>query len=183
MTRKALLVAAAFLAAGPIHAQDKPAEAAAPAASAAPPEAPAPSGAKVIYILSQMRFAEGTAIDPAVLGECQLPTQGAELLESAARDAGINIVRDDVAAKSGKGRVFEVEITQATSSGNAFTGHLKLVTVRGRLLDDGKEIAVFSGSRNSRGGAFAGFKSSCSVLGRCLEALGKDMAFWLKQPR
>ena len=53
--------------------------------------------------------------------------------------------------------------------------------MRGRLLDDGKEGAQFSGSRSSMGGAFAGFKGSCSVLGRCLEALSKDMAVWLRQ--
>jgi hypothetical protein len=32
------------------------------------------------------------------------------------------------------------------------------------------------------GGAFGGFKGSCSVLGRTVKALGKDIAQWLVQP-
>ncbi len=31
-------------------------------------------------------------------------------------------------------------------------------------------------------GAFGGFKGTCSILGRCIEALGKDIATWLKDP-
>ena len=151
-----------------------------PAAEAPAAPKPAPSGGKVIFILSQMRYAQGLHVDPAVLSECQLPTQGVELLQSAARDAGVQVAVDDAAVKSAKGRVFEVEITQVVSAGNAFTGHRKQVGVRGRLLQDGKEIAVFNSSRTSMGGAFAGFKGSCSVLGRCLETLGKDMALWLR---
>jgi hypothetical protein len=33
------------------------------------------------------------------------------------------------------------------------------------------------------GGAFAGFKGSCSVLGRTVEALGEDIGGWLAAPR
>ena len=32
------------------------------------------------------------------------------------------------------------------------------------------------------GGAFAGYKGSCSVLGRTVKAMGKDVAQWLKAP-
>jgi hypothetical protein len=54
--------------------------------------------------------------------------------------------------------------------------------VRGKLYQDGKEIGAFTGRRNSMGGAFGGFKGSCSVLGRTVKALGKDIAQWLVQP-
>src|SRR5262245_18365715 len=139
-----------------------PAESTAPAAppasspaSAAPPAAsdPAPSGAKVIYIASEMRFAENTFIDPAVTSECRLTLQGVELLETAAKEAGIQLVRSDEAVKAAKGRVFVVVISQVLSTGNAFTGHRKQVGVVGRLMDGDKEIAVFRGARNSMGGA------------------------------
>lgn len=162
----------------------QPAAPAAPAAVSTPdkPAAtkPAPSGPKVIYVLSLMRFAQASSVDSAVLAECQLEQQGVELLETAARDAGLQMVRDDAAAKSAQGRTFEVEITNVVSAGNPFIGHRKQVSVRGRLLDGGKEVAIFNGTRSSMGGAFAGFKGSCSVLGRCLEALSKDMAVWLR---
>ncbi len=32
------------------------------------------------------------------------------------------------------------------------------------------------------GGLFAGFKGSCSVLGRTVKAIGKDIAEWLVNP-
>jgi len=138
-----------------------------------------PSGGRAITISSEMPYARDTFVDPAVINECKLPQQGAELLEAAAKAAGVELARSDN-LKSAKGRVFVVEITQVMSSGNAFTGHRKQVGVVGRLMDGDKELGVFRGARNSMGGAFAGFKGSCSVLGRCLEALSKDMAVWLK---
>jgi hypothetical protein len=156
------------------------APAAPPAAPAAATPAPAPSGGKVIFISSQMPYAPNAIIDTAVLTECQLPQQGAELLETAARGAGFNLVRNDAAVNSGKGRAFRVEIVNVVSAGNPFISHRKQVSVKGRLFEDGKEVGVFQNSRTSMGGAFAGFKGSCSVLGRCLEALASDMTVWLR---
>jgi hypothetical protein len=155
----------------------------APAAAPASAAAPLASGAKAIFVNTLMRYSVGANIDNAVLNECQLPQQGLELLDAAVREAGLSLVRDDAAVKAAKGRTFEVEIVSVVSAGNAFTGHRKQVSVRGRLLEGGKEVGIFNGTRSSMGGAFAGFKGSCSVLGRCLEALSKDMAVWLKQPR
>jgi hypothetical protein len=136
----------------------------------------------VIYIKRDVPYSDVKAIDRAILVECPLPEQGADLLEKAARRAGLNVVRDDDAVKAGKGRILQVEIVSAVSMGNAFTGHRKQVQVKGRLIEDGKEIGDFYGRRRSGGGAFAGFKGSCSVLGRCLDALAGDIAQWLKAP-
>ncbi len=157
----------------------------APTPTATPsPAAPVPPSAarpaKVIYLSQQMRYTNSAVIDSAVLTECQLPQQGAELLETAAREAGFNVLRNDQAVKAGRGRTFQVEITNVISAGNPFIGHRKQVTVRGRLFDDGKEVGNFQGTRSSMGGAFGGFKGSCSVLGRCLETLAKDMTLWLQ---
>jgi hypothetical protein len=71
----------------------------------------------------------------------------------------------------------------AVSMGNAFLGHQKFTKVRGTLLQDGTKVASFKARRNSMGGAFAGFKGSCSVLGRTVEAMGEDIATWLTDPR
>ena len=32
------------------------------------------------------------------------------------------------------------------------------------------------------GGAFGGFKGTCSILGRCIKAIGADIAKWLANP-
>jgi hypothetical protein len=76
-----------------------------------------------------------------------------------------------------------VEIFNVVSSGNAFIGHNKSMSVRVELLASGKVKAKTSFSRNSMGGFGAGFKGSCSVLGRVTKALGKDIADWLSQQR
>jgi hypothetical protein len=145
----------------------------------------APSGAvrvKTVTMGREMRYADPSAIAGAVLNDCKLPEQGAELLEVAARNAGITVVRDERAVKAGKGRTLQVEIVNVVSGGNAFIGHMKQVQVRGRLFENGKEIGNFSGRRSSGGGAFANFKGSCSVLGRCMETLAKDITLWLNNP-
>ena len=153
---------------------------AAPAAAA--PAAPAAAGATKVIIGREMSYVNALEISQAILAECQLPQQGAQMLVSAMRAAGFEPVVDDVAAQAGKGRVLLVQISDAVSGGNAFIGHRKQVKVRGRLLQDGKEVASFSGVRGSMGGAFAGFKGSCSVLYRCLEALSSDISTWMKNP-
>jgi hypothetical protein len=145
----------------------------------------APSGpvrVKTVTMGREMSYADTRVIAGAVLNDCKLPEQGAELLEVAARNAGINVVRDERAVKAGKGRTLQVEIVNVISSGNAFIGHMKQVQVRGRLFENGKEIGSFTGRRSSGGGAFANFKGSCSVLGRCMETLAKDITLWLNNP-
>ena len=135
----------------------------------------------VIYIGREMPFRDTKAIGRAILAECSLPQQGAELLETAARREGLNVVRNDDAVKAGKGRVLQVEIVDTTSFGNAYTGFHKAVEVKGRLTEDGNEIGDFSGRRDALSGALA-FRGTCSALRRCLDSLTSDIAQWLKNP-
>ena len=165
--------------AGETKAPEAPA--AAPAAAAPATAAPA-ANTRLVVVGRDMSYVDVNSISRSVLNECQLPQQGAQLLISAMREAGFEPVIDDQAAQAGKGRVLLVQISNAVSGGNAFIGHRKQVDVRGRLLEDGKEVATFTGVRSSMGGAFGGFKGSCAVLGRCLETLSKDIATWMKNP-
>jgi hypothetical protein len=135
-----------------------------------------------VYMTQLASYSDVRLINNAIVAECSLPKQQAELITSEAAKAGITVVRDDEAAKAGKGRVLQVEIADAISAGNAFIGHRKSVSIKGRLFEDGKEIGDFVGIRSSMGGAFAGFKGSCAVLGRCAETLASDVVRWLKNP-
>jgi hypothetical protein len=184
-TKGIAIVAAALLGAGSCHllmAQ----EAGTPPSQTAPAESPpaqsAPVTGGVIYLGAEAPYADAGRVDRAVLSECQLPQQQTEYILSAAREAGISVVRDPQAVNAGKGRILKLEIVDVTNWGNAFTGHRKQVALKGRLFEDGKEIGDFYGKRSSMGGIFAGFKGSCSVLGRCIEALARDMTPWLKSP-
>jgi hypothetical protein len=196
MNKASFGLALALLLSGQVFAQQagetKPAPEAPAAAPASPPAAaPAPdsppaaapaAGPMKVIVGRDMSYIDANNIAKAVLAECQLPQQGAQMLVSAMRAAGFEPVVDDQAAQAAKGRVLLVQISDAVAGGNAFIGHRKQVNVRGRLLQDGKEVATFTGIRSSMGGAFGGFKGSCSVLQRCLETLSKDISTWLKNP-
>jgi hypothetical protein len=154
------------------------------APDAAPPAAATPSPSapsSVIYIGRDMPYRDTKTINQAILAECRLPQRGAELLEAAARSAGLNVVRNEDAAKAGKGRVLEVEIINTSSYGNAYTGIHKAVELRGRLVEDGKEIGDFAGKRDALSGGLV-FRGTCTALTRCLESLASDIAQWLKSP-
>ncbi len=135
-----------------------------------------------IYINQTIPFTDENSIAKAILTECQLPERQAEYIEEVAKENGLNLIRDNEAVITRKGRVLLVEISNAISVGNPFTGHRKQVSIKGRLLEDGTEVASFSGLRSSMGGMFGGFKGSCVVLERCLATLAKDINGWLKAP-
>ena len=138
------------------------------------------ANASDISVASSIPWAENNRIAKNIKTECTLPTQLSEFIQSFAKSRKITVNRVDELPSSGK--VLEVEIVDSVSSGNAFTGHRKLTQVSGTLKEDGKAVASFEALRVSGGGAFGGYKGSCSVLGRTVKAIGKDIALWLEAP-
>jgi len=135
-----------------------------------------------ITIQNTVPFSPGNHIANNIKQECDLNQQLAVFIKEYAIEKGVELRGVDVLDMSGPGNVLKIEITDSVSQGNAFIGHRKFTAIRGELFDNGKLLASFTGARNSGGGAFAGFKGSCAVLGRTVKALGEDIATWLKQP-
>jgi hypothetical protein len=135
-------------------------------------------------MLREAPYADGSRIAGKIKQECvKLPGQLPAYTQQYAREHDIAVrLADSIDPQSG-GRVLVVEITDAVSRGNAFIGHQKYSEVEGTLWEDGTAVASFRGSRNSMGGFAAGYKGSCSVLGRTVKALGQDIAQWLKNPQ
>ena len=127
-------------------------------------------------------YVDESLIAKNVIEECGLPEAQMRVLREESVEAGVTLVENDEAVASRTGRVLVLETTNAVSSGNAFIGHHKQVGVRGKLFDNGAEVASFTAVRNSMGGFGAGFKSSCAVLYRCQGALARDVLGWLKNP-
>ena len=128
-------------------------------------------------------FAEDADIPKKVRAECtELQNQMAAYTEEFGREFGVEVELADDIDTQAEGRVLKMEIVEAVSAGNAFIGHQKSTRIRGTLFENGEKVASFKGRRNSMGGAFAGYKGSCSVLGRTVKALGKDVASWLAKP-
>lgn len=135
-----------------------------------------------ISMLSNSPYEDEDEIRQNILQECtKLGSKLSSFTQSFAKKKGININLVD-SLQGVEGKTLTVHMTDAVSSGNAFIGHRKFVEIEGTLWENGKKIASFKGQRSSGGGAFAGYKSSCSVLGRCVKTLGKDIARWLENP-
>lgn len=134
-----------------------------------------------IKIQKVIPYAKGNHIAGNIKSECDLNLQLSDFIAAAAGKNGMTIVQGKPTAKD-RGHVLLVEITDAISSGNAFIGHRKFTSIRGTLYKDGKVLAGFQARRNSMGGFWGAYKSSCSVLGRTVKTLGSDVARWLHSP-
>jgi len=124
-------------------------------------------------------LAEDNDISQAVKQECALGEQLADFIKEYAQEP---VEFTEGEPDTSNGRVLKLEIVDAVSMGNAFMGHQKSTRVRGTLYQDGEKVASFKARRNSMGGAFAGFKGSCSVLGRTIKVVGQDIGQWLRAP-
>lgn len=144
--------------------------------------AQAAQAADVVHVQRPVPFNENAEVPGAVRRECRLDEKLADFLAQYGREKGVTVeFAPQVTAASG-GQALVMEITDVVSDGNPFLGHHKAVTVKGKLYREGQLVGSFAGRRNSMGGAFGGFKGSCSVLGRSVKALGEDIAGWLASP-
>jgi hypothetical protein len=121
----------------------------------------------------------GTAVADN-LKKCGLPESQMESLMKQLSAEGISAQAAPSDAVPATGRYLQLRIEAAMAAGNAFTGHAKQVTTSAHLFENGKEVAQTTQTRDSMGGAFGGYKSSCNVLRRCTMTLGKDIAAWVK---
>jgi hypothetical protein len=123
-------------------------------------------------------FADSSGVSEKVRGECTLDTRLPRFIQDYARKMGIEVnLGSDT-----KGRVLALEFTTIVGPGGGAWSGAKSVTVKGTLTENGKVIGTFIGSRYSGGGIFAMYKGTCSILGRCIKTLGKDIANGLSNP-
>ncbi len=135
-----------------------------------------------VVIQNVTPYQEGHRIAKNIREECTIDSQLPQFIVEYGTEKGIEINAVDTVTKDSAESVLIVEITDAVSRGNAFVGHRKFTEIEGTLFNKGKKVASFRGSRVSGGGMFAGFKGSCSVLGRTVKALGSDVSAWLQNP-
>jgi len=140
----------------------------------------ATASADAVKIPRDVPYAADARIAENIKRECtDLGDKLAEFLAQYAGEHDVETVAVDHVDPHARGRVLVVEITDAVSGGNAFIGHRKSMSARAELFVDGVSKGDVNFTRDSMGGAAAAFKGSCSVLGRCTKALGRDLAEWL----
>lgn len=141
-----------------------------------------PVMAAQIHVQDPVPFNEAAIIAENIKAECRMGAQLATALGKNAPAHGNTIVFGSEPVNTGSGSALKLELVEAQSAGNAFTGHFKSAAVRGVLFENGQQVATVTARRVSRGGAFAGFKGSCDVLERTVNAIGNDLAIWLAKP-
>lgn len=139
------------------------------------------AGGGAIKVATNTPFKDPTVVDNRVREECdQIGTKLAMYLNEYATEYGVETVLVDSVDPKAGGKVLVVHITSAVSGGNAWIGHRKTMSAKAELFVDGEPQGFANFTRDSGGGFGGGFKGSCSVLGRCSKALGKDIAEWLR---
>lgn len=135
-----------------------------------------------IKVQKMIPFQKGARIAINIRNECNLQDQLSSFIKQYSLGEGVAVIRKNRVSKKSKGKALVVTITDSVSTGNAFIGHRKYTSIRGALYNNGKKQAGFTAARLSGGGAFGGFKGSCSVLGRTVKILGSDVSLWLLHP-
>ena len=135
---------------------------------------------KTIYIKSIIPYSNGNRIADNIKTECTINQQLAEFIKQYANENGLKVEFKNNASYNDLKLI--VEITDAMSSGGAFRGHNKFVTISGKLVKGNKSYGSFDAARISGGGFWGAYKSSCAVLGRTVKALGQDVSNWLSSP-
>ncbi|MCU7814944.1 MAG: hypothetical protein KZQ89_18330 [Candidatus Thiodiazotropha sp. (ex Lucinoma kastoroae)] len=135
-----------------------------------------------ILINTKTPFAEHAQVREKVKKECQLDTKLPVFIKQFADSDDIQVALQTEPFDMNKGKVLMLEITNVVAQGGGAWSGAKSMSIAGKLYDSGNMIGDFKAMRYSGGGAFGGFKGTCSIVGRCSKALGKDVANWLRNP-
>jgi len=135
-----------------------------------------------ITIANQAPFAQQLSVPEAVRAECNLPTKVIDFVKENANKNYDKVALADNVSASTPGQALSMKIVGLTGTGGGAYSGPKHVTVEGTLWENGKVKGTFTATRYSGGGAFGGMKGTCSILGRCVQAIGKDVGGWLLAP-
>jgi hypothetical protein len=140
------------------------------------------AGDKNITINSAAHYHDEKVIQANVLAECKsLGSQFSVATKNALEKNGWTVNLSDNINKPINGTKLQLKITNAFSGRGALWGHKKSVAIEASLYKNNKLVDTFNATRNSNGGFGAGFKSSCDILQRCTNTLGKDVSQWMKK--
>ncbi len=138
------------------------------------------AAADILAVPDVVPFAKSAAVPAAVKNECDLGKKLSSYLNSYGASQFDQVVSTSKAPKGAK--KLSLSMTQVQGRrGGAWSG-AKSVQVKGRLTRNGKVLGTFEALRVSGGGVFGGYKGTCSILGRCVKALGRDIATWAANP-
>ena len=142
---------------------------------------PAKQTGSGVLVIKQVNFKKGAAIRDAVKNECNLDGKLTQFIEKNAISEYAQILTGTSSIPA-NAQVLTIEIEQVQGGGGGAWSGGKMVLINGQLTERGKTLGNFKARRFSGGGVFGGYKGTCAILGRCVKALGKDIAGWLTHP-
>jgi len=149
--------------------------------------APTPSSKTVQHsgsgnlVIKPINFSKDAYIRDAVKQECKLRSKLFQFIEEHTASQYANILTDTNAGST-DAQILSIEIEQVQGGGGGAWSGGKMVLLKGTLTQNGRVLGDFKARRYSGGGVFGGYKGTCAILGRCVKALGKDIAEWLRHP-
>lgn len=142
---------------------------------------PATFAAGALVLQDKVPYDKEAVIPSAVRAECQLETKLPAFVREFAQGQFDQIVSTGDKAPQDAMQL-DMRITDVIGTGGGAWSGSKSVTIAGKLVKNGQVVGTFKARRLSGGGAWGGYKGTCSILGRCVKTLGKDVANWLQNP-
>ncbi|OGI43690.1 MAG: hypothetical protein A2V92_04590 [Candidatus Muproteobacteria bacterium RBG_16_65_31] len=134
-----------------------------------------------LYLQTPAAYDKGAAVNDKIKKECNIEVHVPNYIKAGAKDKFSEIVSATKLDKT-DGQSLSLMITNVTGVGGGAWSGPKGISIQGTLKSKGKVIGTFQARRTSSGGAWGGYKSTCSILERSAKALGKDVAAWLEKP-
>jgi hypothetical protein len=138
-------------------------------------QSPGGGGAIPATAVPPVTYGAEADVPAAVQDECELDTKIPQWLAEYAPGA-------TPSAPGEGGRVLTLEIVGMMGAGGGMYSGPKQMTMIGTLTEGGQVIGSFRARRTTTGGAWGGYKGTCSLLARTGKALAKDIGEWLRHP-
>jgi hypothetical protein len=122
-----------------------------------------------VKLLTPVSYAAESSVVPKVREACKIEAR-------LASDVGEAL---GGTTDSTQGEVVRVSIVDVMGVGGGAWSGPKAISLKVELLKDGKVERSTHLTRTTTGGAFGGFKGTCSMLERDSSVLGKDVAKWV----
>ncbi len=142
-----------------------------------------PANSETVTVAGSVPFASNSGATAKQKSDCALDTRlPIFILNAAAPDIEI-VISTEPLVKT-EGAVLSLKIVHVFEAGEAmWRRDPAAVAVRGTLNRDGEVVGSFVAFRRSwLRGDYDGISKECSWLGRATEAIGRDIATWLKKP-
>jgi hypothetical protein len=134
-----------------------------------------------LFVQTPAAYGGKASVDSKIKQECKLEDKVSAHLQDQLKGT-FDVVPSRTLSDAGGAKSLSLSIVNVQGVGGGAWSGPKGLALQGTLKQGGKTIGSFNAQRTSTGGAFGGYKSTCSIFERCTKELGKDVAKWLAAP-